>query len=1373
MSSTFSILPVRFRAYLRHPKVRAAWISFFWGVVLFYFLFCALVLTTRWVLLPQVDKYKDDIAHFLSESLHAEVSIGRVSPRWDTFWPQLSLRDVVIQRPDPRSRDANILHLPQVEASFYWRSVFGQPLFRKLEVPNAEITVRRVDRGVFDIAGFIINFNDTARRDAQSGSAVTDWLLRQGRIDVTSCKLRFQDLIAKPRARTTTIENINFTFEKNVSDYRAGIQGELAGRHENRIDIRTRFTAPLFGDRSWKTWSGELYLGADNLDVARLTRPIPDARKLLKSGRGSTRTWIKFQDGTPSELTSYLGLSDVLLTFSPDSEPLKVKTLSTRLTETFTEGELHAKAENLDFELSDGTEAHDLLLQTVVHTTATPDAETHRSGFSIARLDVETLKKLLPSVPFPKSAADLIHQHEASGTISNFEVSWLGSPGKTQDWRIKTDFSGLTVAHNSPENEKVFFSGVENLSGSLEVAAKRGRVAFATQKGAVSIPGVFENPRLPLDSLTGAVSWQLSRASETDNEKVAITFDNVAVSNEDLSVSAQGSWQQNDTAAGHINLTGRIEHLQANRAWRYMPLAVSENVREWLHGGLVSGQAQNGTFELRGDLVKYPWVGPNKDKGHFIVSAELKDAAIDYVPSMKVLEDGNFERAASWPLLTDIQGRLIFEGASMTVLADSAKTNGATVTKTRADIPNLSAGDNTRLIINGNADAELQKFFDYVQASPVTEFVSGAFTGTKAKGQGHLDLYLDIPLKEPSGTKVKGAISLQKADIAMGWPKPPLNDVEGTVHFSEKGATASNVHARPFGSGDASVSVHTTADGAIVISASGSTDVSHLTWFAQNPYFDPVAKRMSGMLPFVSTVVVKKNQGVTVSARSSLQGVAIDLPAPLKKTPTETWDTAFSFTPVTINRQPGYMIKVGSGSRFDVLLQLPTEGSKLAALGNIAVGHRAGLPARGIAVTIQAKELNLVDWQPFVRTMTDTAAAQMPKKNTESNPLPVSGATRAGLSRVEVTADQLLLGSGPIHKTHSILEFDDANNVSIDLSSDEILGKLRYEPAGRGNITGSFDRLKIAAKDVTTIRRFLEGEQVDVVLTPRPTILPSLDLVVDELSYADKKIGRMVLQAEASGTADEETLRITNFAVFSDVSALNGTGFWTQGKKLTQQHPGETQFTLKFSTKDLGQTLSDLGYPGVIENSTGTAEGHFKFDGIPWSPKLDTLAGTYAIDFRKGTIAKVDTGAGGLLLSFVSMQSLFKRLMLDFSDFKSGFSFDTFSGSSIVTNGVFSTDNTKIVGTHGTILLSGNVNVAEGSVDSRAIVLPEINAGNASLALAFVNPAVGIGSFLAQLLLRTPLSHLFKVEYSIKGPWENPVITKVSSGTEEKPTQEN
>ena len=186
----------------------------------------------------------------------------------------------------------------------------------------------------------------------------------------------------------------------------------------------------------------------------------------------------------------------------------------------------------------------------------------------------------------------------------------------------------------------------------------------------------------------------------------------------------------------------------------------------------------------------------------------------------------------------------------------------------------------------------------------------------------------------------------------------------------------------------------------------------------------------------------------------------------------------------------------------------------------------------------------------------------------------------------------------------------------------------------------------------------------------------------------------------------------------------------------------------------------------MIEDSTGTATGRVSFKGVPWSPQVDTISGTFTIDLRKGSFAKVDTGAGGLLLSFLSMQSLFKRLTLDFSDFKGGFAFDSFTASSDIKNGILSNDNTKIVGTHGTILLTGSMNLMEGNIDSRVIVLPEINAGNASLALAFVNPAVGIGSFLAQLLLRTPLSHLFKVEYTIKGPWSDPVITKAESGEE-------
>ena len=90
------------------------------------------------------------------------------------------------------------------------------------------------------------------------------------------------------------------------------------------------------------------------------------------------------------------------------------------------------------------------------------------------------------------------------------------------------------------------------------------------------------------------------------------------------------------------------------------------------------------------------------------------------------------------------------------------------------------------------------------------------------------------------------------------------------------------------------------------------------------------------------------------------------------------------------------------------------------------------------------------------------------------------------------------------------------------------------------------------------------------------------------------------------------------------------------------------------------------------------------------------------------------------------------------------------------------TENTKIVGSQATVLVSGSVDLARRQLNSRAVVLPDINAGNASIALAFVNPAVGIGTFLAQLLLRNPLSRIFKVEYDITGSMDNPVISKVN-----------
>ena len=55
-------------------------------------------------------------------------------------------------------------------------------------------------------------------------------------------------------------------------------------------------------------------------------------------------------------------------------------------------------------------------------------------------------------------------------------------------------------------------------------------------------------------------------------------------------------------------------------------------------------------------------------------------------------------------------------------------------------------------------------------------------------------------------------------------------------------------------------------------------------------------------------------------------------------------------------------------------------------------------------------------------------------------------------------------------------------------------------------------------------------------------------------------------------------------------------------------------------------------------------------------------------------------------------------------------------------------------GVQAAVLMEGSADLERETQDLRVIVVPEINAGTASLAYAVINPAIGLGTFLAQLV---------------------------------------
>ena len=118
------------------------------------------------------------------------------------------------------------------------------------------------------------------------------------------------------------------------------------------------------------------------------------------------------------------------------------------------------------------------------------------------------------------------------------------------------------------------------------------------------------------------------------------------------------------------------------------------------------------------------------------------------------------------------------------------------------------------------------------------------------------------------------------------------------------------------------------------------------------------------------------------------------------------------------------------------------------------------------------------------------------------------------------------------------------------------------------------------------------------------------------------------------------------------------------------------------------------------------------------------------------------------------------------------FAFDAINASVQLQNGVASTHDFKMRGLNATVLMEGSANVAQETQNLRVLVLPEINAAGASVMYALLaNPAIGLGTFLAQMVLREPLAKAFSYEYQVTGSWDDPQVSKAEKNTPKPVTE--
>jgi len=260
-----------------------------------------------------------------------------------------------------------------------------------------------------------------------------------------------------------------------------------------------------------------------------------------------------------------------------------------------------------------------------------------------------------------------------------------------------------------------------------------------------------------------------------------------------------------------------------------------------------------------------------------------------------------------------------------------------------------------------------------------------------------------------------------------------------------------------------------------------------------------------------------------------------------------------------------------------------------------------------------------------------------------------------------------------------------------------------------------------------------------------------------------KKLGRVEIEAvNRAGVGGMREWRMNRFAISNADALLTGTGEWQPagaGAGASRQQRMVMDFKLELA--DSGAVLERFGLGGTLRGGKGRLTGQLSWAGSPLSLHTPSLDGHINLVLDSGQFLKAGPGAGRLL-SVLNLQALPRRLLLDFRDvFQEGFAFDNVIGDVTIDDGVASTNNLRMRGIQAAVLMEGSADIGRETQHLRVLVVPEINAGTASLAYAVINPAIGLGSFLAQMFLRKPLIAASTREFSVQGSWADPKVERV------------
>ncbi|MCG8427391.1 MAG: hypothetical protein MI754_08560, partial [Chromatiales bacterium] len=664
--------------------------------------------------------------------------------------------------------------------------------------------------------------------------------------------------------------------------------------------------------------------------------------------------------------------------------------------------------------------------------------------------------------------------------------------------------------------------------------------------------------------------------------------------------------------------------------------------------------------------------------------------------------------------------------------ADGGHIYNSHIEKADAKIKNLFPA--TALKIDGQVLGPFSDTLRLLRETPLAEQFADLTQGLKPSGKSRLALDLAIPLRR-GDWQVDGKLDFLKSGLKLEDWNLPITDITGSLQFDLDQIHAKAIKGEALNSAiKVDVETHDSDQGFTRILGHGNIDSKQLAELEPGIPRTPFRGSSDWQLQLDIPHKANTKQGkADLTLASDLAGVAIDLPTPLAK-------NAEVQRPLRLHTRftgkPQQQLTLSYGDLLQTALLLETRKNKTALIGGeIVLGAKqAKLPSQpGLILTGHWPDFQLDEW---LESIPDDITANSTDKSAPPT-----------LTKIDLSFGRAQWGS------------ENINNLQLDFerldggwqggaSSDRFIAALWIpEDLTQAPIRAQLDTLKLNLD----LGQATQGENPDQKSHLTPQELPTFDIQIAELVINGKPFGK----ATAKTDRHEQGQRLSTLTVEGENLQFKANGDWTALPDNTHQ----TRLTVDLESGDFGSLLEDLGFTRNLDQAVANIDGELHWPGAPQALRLSNLNGELSLILKKGQFLNVDPGIGRIF-GLINLNALQRRLTLDFKDLlNKGFAFDRIGGHFTLENGDAHTSDFELKGPAALIEITGRTGLATEDFDQQVTVSPTVSSTLPIAGAIAGGPAVGAALFVAQKLMGEDLDKVTQIQYTVTGPWSDPVIT--------------